>query len=127
LGVIAGLAAAVALWFGWIYYTELRVEGLEAQVRLLDIEVKAKRLLAEAPPVMLRLSKGPDRAPSEGRLGQVMVEPRTNLWKARVRALVQSYPELIRENLPVSSTFWDRGLLLVLTGEPKAAVTVLSV
>ncbi len=125
LGFIAGMAAAVGLWFGWIYYTESRVARLEALVNHLDIELKVQKLLAEAPTAMIRLSKGPDRSPAVGPLRLPWINRGKNNWKARVLALVRSYPGLIQEDLQPESAFWNLGVLLLLAGEPKAAVTAL--
>lgn len=126
LGFIAGLAAAVALWFGWIYYVELRVERQEALLGILDLQLLAQNLLADAPASQIRLSRGPDRPPALGPLGGFWTTHGGTLWEKRVQMVTRRCLELLQKDPELASELRNVGALLVLAGKPMAASVVLT-
>ncbi len=126
LGFVGGLAAAVALWFGWIYYVELRVERQETLAHLLDLKLQAQNLLAEAPAAQIRLSRGPDRSPPLGPLGGLWSIHGGMLWKKRVQIVTRRALELLQKDPEVASELRDLGALLIVAGRPVAASVVLT-
>jgi len=126
LGFIGGLAAAVTLWFGWIYYVELRVERQEAQVHLLDLKLQAQNLLADAPAAQIRLSRRPDRSPPLGPFGGLSSMHGGMLWKKRVQVVTRRALELLRRDPEIASDLRDVAALLIVAGKPMPASFVLT-